>query len=57
MCDSDGDGVVDFTELSSGLSDLCGGKRDERASVAFALDECNDDGFTSRRTRWCATST
>ena len=37
MFDGIGDGVVDSTDLSSGLSVLCGGTRDERALVAFAL--------------------
>ena len=29
--DTDGNGVVDFTELSTGLTVLCGGQRDEGA--------------------------
>ena len=37
MFDGDSDGVVDFADLSSGLSVLCGGTRGERALVAFAL--------------------
>ena len=37
--------MVDFIDLSSGLSVLCGGTRDERASAAFALYDYNDDGF------------
>ena len=45
MFDGNGNGVVDFTGLSSGLSDLCGVTRDERASAAFALYDYNDDGF------------
>ena len=37
MFDGDGDGMVDFTDLSSGLPVLCGGTRNERALAAFAL--------------------
>ena len=43
LFDSDGDGTVDVTELSAGLSVLCGGSRDEkvRSSVLlFALLFC-----------------
>ena len=36
LFDTDGDGMVDFTELTSGLSVLCGGDR-EKAAAAFAL--------------------
>ena len=35
LFDTNGNGMVDFTELTSGLSMLCGGDRDEKA--AFAL--------------------
>ena len=45
--DADGDGVVDFTELSTGLSVLCGGTRDEKAAAAFALYDYNGDGVIS----------
>ena len=40
----DGNGVVDFTELSSGLSVLCGGDLDKKAQAAFALYHYNRDG-------------
>ena len=43
--DSDGNGVVDFSELASGLSVLCGGSRDEKARAAFSLFDYNGDGF------------
>jgi len=45
--DADGDGVVDFAELSSGLSVLCGGGEDDRALAAFKLYDSNGDGFIS----------
>merc|ERR1711871_546591 len=45
--DSDGNGVVDFSELASGLSVLCGGSRDEKALAAFQLYDYNGDGFIS----------
>merc|ERR1711871_1098438 len=45
--DSDGNGVVDFSELASGLSVLCGGSRDDKAEAAFSLYDYNGDGFIS----------
>ena len=45
--DTDGNGVVDFTELASGLSVLCGGSRDDKVKAAFALYDINGDGFIS----------
>ncbi|TYZ60306.1 hypothetical protein PybrP1_010825 [[Pythium] brassicae (nom. inval.)] len=45
--DADGNGVVDFCELSSGLSVLCGGTREEKVRSAFALYDMNHDGFIS----------
>jgi Ca2+-binding EF-hand superfamily protein len=45
--DTDGDGVVDFTELSTGLTVLCGGTRDEKAAAAFSLYDYNGDGVIS----------
>ena len=44
---SNGDGVLDFSELSSGLSVLCGGSHDEKAAAAFSLFDYNGDGFIS----------
>jgi Ca2+-binding EF-hand superfamily protein len=46
--DTDGNGVVDFTELSSGLSVLCGGDRDDKVMAAFALFDTNGDGYISK---------
>ena len=43
LFDADGNGVVDFTELSSGLSVLCGGDLDKKAPAAFALYHYNGD--------------
>ena len=45
--DVDGSGAVDFSELASGLSVLCGGSRDQKAEAAFALYDYNGDGFIS----------
>lgn len=45
--DTDGNGVVDFCELSSGLSVLCGGTREEKVRAAFALYDLNQDGVIS----------
>jgi len=47
MFDSDGNGIVDFRELSSGLSVLCSGTRDEKVRAAFSLYDYNRDGFIS----------
>ncbi len=35
--DVNGDGTVDFTELSTGLSVLCGGSKGDKIRAAFAL--------------------
>ena len=48
LFDANGDGVVDFTELTSGLSILCGGDRDEKAAAAFALYDYNGDDVITR---------
>jgi Ca2+-binding EF-hand superfamily protein len=45
--DTNGDGVVDFTELATGLSVLCGGSRDDKARAAFDLYDYNGDGVIS----------
>lgn len=45
--DTDGNGVVDFCELSSGLSVLCGGSREDKVRAAFALYDLNQDGYIS----------
>ena len=43
--DEDGNGVVDFTELASGLSVLCGGDSNDKVAAAFSLFDLNGDGF------------
>ncbi|RHY65386.1 hypothetical protein DYB30_010989, partial [Aphanomyces astaci] len=45
--DGDGDGVVDFCELSSGLSLLCAGSQEEKIHAAFTLYDVNKDSFIS----------
>jgi len=45
--DKNGDGLVDFTELTSGLTILCGDNRDQKAKAAFALYDFNGDGVIS----------
>ena len=48
LFDANGDGTVDFSELASGLSVLCGGSRDGKVRAVFDLFDCNGDGFISR---------
>ncbi|KAL8002917.1 putative calcium binding protein [Plasmopara halstedii] len=43
--DEDNSGTVDFCELSSGLSVLCAGSREEKVRAAFSLYDLNQDGF------------
>nr|CCA18345.1 conserved hypothetical protein [Albugo laibachii Nc14] len=43
--DANGNGVVDFCELSSGISILCGGSREEKIRATFALYDLNQDGL------------
>ncbi|GMF28972.1 unnamed protein product [Phytophthora fragariaefolia] len=45
--DEDRNGSVDFCELCSGLSVLCGGSREEKVRAAFSLYDLNQDGFIS----------
>ncbi|KAG6622002.1 uncharacterized protein IUM83_07410 [Phytophthora cinnamomi] len=45
--DEDHNGSVDFCELCSGLSVLCGGSREEKVRAAFSLYDLNQDGFIS----------
>jgi Ca2+-binding EF-hand superfamily protein len=47
--DADGNGVVDLIELSSGLSILCGGDRDDKVLAAFSLFDTNGDGYISKK--------
>jgi len=49
LFDADGNGAVDFTELASGLSLLCGGSREQRVRAAFSLYDTNGDGVISLR--------
>jgi len=46
--DENGDGVVDFAELASGLTVLCGGAKDDKALSAFQLFDINGDGYIDR---------
>lgn len=48
LFDVDRNGVVDFQELLSGLSILCGGTRDDKVLAAFELFDLNGDGFISQ---------
>ena len=48
LFDTNGDGRVDFAELASGLSVLCGGSRDDKVKAAFQLFDFNGDGFISK---------
>jgi Ca2+-binding EF-hand superfamily protein len=46
--DANGDGYVDLTELSSGISFLAGGSKGEKVQAAFALYDLDGDGFIDR---------
>lgn len=48
LFDTDQNGVVDISELCSGLSVLCGGSREDKIQAAFALFDENGDGFISK---------
>ena len=48
LFDTDGNGVVDFTELASGLSVLCGGTSETKIRAAFALYDYIGDGFITQ---------
>jgi len=45
--DLNGDGRIDYCELASGISVLCGGGRDDKVRAAFSLFDLNGDGFIS----------
>jgi Ca2+-binding EF-hand superfamily protein len=45
--DTNGDGSIDFSELASGLSVLCGGNREDKVEAAFALYDLDGDGTIS----------
>jgi Ca2+-binding EF-hand superfamily protein len=42
--DTNGDGTIDFAELASGVSVLCGGDMDTKAEACFSLFDFNGDG-------------
>ncbi|GLE05935.1 hypothetical protein PINS_up015146 [Pythium insidiosum] len=46
--DTDGDDLVDFCELSSGISVFCDGTQQEKVRAAFTLFDVNQDGYISR---------
>tara|TARA_B100000795_G_scaffold182565_1_gene138363 strand:- start:67 stop:1458 length:1392 start_codon:yes stop_codon:yes gene_type:complete len=47
LFDTDGNGQVDFSELASGISVLCGGTSTTKVQEAFGLFDFNADGFIS----------
>ena len=47
LFDSDKNGEVSFEELTSGLSILCSGSREDKSAAAFALYDQNGDGVIS----------
>jgi Ca2+-binding EF-hand superfamily protein len=47
LFDRDGNGVIDFSELASGLSVLTGSSMDEKVQATFSLYDLNGDGFIS----------
>ena len=46
--DQDGDGIIDFNELVSGLSVLCKGTLEEKIEYAFRGYDLDNTGFISR---------
>ena len=46
--DVDNSGEVDFSELASGLSVLCGGSRDLKAETAFSIYDYDNSGYIER---------
>uniref|UniRef100_A0AAV1THU3 EF-hand domain-containing protein n=1 Tax=Peronospora matthiolae TaxID=2874970 RepID=A0AAV1THU3_9STRA len=47
LFDHSKNGAVDFGEVASGLSVLCGGTNDQKVEAAFSLFDYNGDGFIS----------
>lgn len=47
LFDKDNNGLVDFNELASGLSVLCGGSQTDKVRAAFNLYDVNHDGYIS----------
>ena len=43
--DAQGEGAVDFSELASGLSILCGGERGDKVEAAFSLFDFDGNGY------------
>ncbi|CAM0142679.1 unnamed protein product [Umbelopsis sp. WA50703] len=46
--DQDGDSIINFSELVTGLSVLCKGNLDEKIKYAFKGYDLDDDGYISR---------
>ena len=46
--DTDKNGVVEYDELASGLSVLCGGTCDDKVKSVFSLFDTNGDGLISK---------
>ncbi|CAM9832819.1 unnamed protein product [Chrysoparadoxa australica] len=44
LFDADDSGYVSFDELASGLSVLCGGRRDDKVEAAFSLFDVKEEG-------------
>ncbi|KAI8372847.1 uncharacterized protein BYT42DRAFT_616052 [Radiomyces spectabilis] len=51
--DQDRDGVINFSELVSGLSVLCKGNLDEKIEYAFKGYDLDEDGYISRDELYC----
>lgn len=47
MFDRDKSGKVDFVELTSGLSVLCGGKTEDKVDAMFHMFDLNGDGYVT----------
>lgn len=45
LFDADNSGKVDFSELASGLTVLCGGTRESKVEAAFALFDFDSNGY------------
>jgi Ca2+-binding EF-hand superfamily protein len=48
IMDADGNGVIDFPELATGLSVFCDGSPEDKARAAFNLYDYNGDGVNAR---------
>ncbi|CAK9094657.1 Recoverin family protein DDB_G0274781 [Durusdinium trenchii] len=57
LFDQDSDGSIDFLELASGLSVLCGGTQQEKCEAVFRLYDQEGTGFVTRESmEWYLTS-